>query len=204
MEIKNTLLTNINFTAKTKEEDCISDITKNFSRRYSLIDIINDLNRNQNLKMTSSSTYKIGEDYDVILGPTHGLADILKNLKEIKKSGITCAPQLIKNSKSATEHYSIIIVKHPKTNRKNPIFSENQNNVSSTNKAKFVDELVRFHRETQMYNPSILDNPELIIVTDNDELYMTEWNSLKKFSSETQKKQWFNQLRKLLNLEKTN
>lgn len=204
MEINNTRLTNIKFAAKTKEENCICDITKNFSRRYSLIDIINDLNRNPNLEMTSASTYKIGDEYDVILGPTQWFVDVLKNLEKIKKTGITCAPLLVGKSKSATEHYSIMVVKHPKPNKKNPIFLENQNVVSSANKAKFVDELTRFCRETQLYNPCILDNPELLIVTDNDELYMSEWYSLKKFSSDTQKNEWFNRLRKFLNLEKTN
>lgn len=200
MEIKKTTFTNIKFTTKTKEEDCISSITKNFSKKYSLIDIVNDLNKNKNLKKTSATTYKIGEQYDVILGTTQGLFDIITNLKEIKKAKISCAPELVSDSKNATGHYSIIIVKHPKINERSLLFSENQNVVSYAQKTKFIEEIMRLYRETQMYNPSILNNPKSLIITNDGEIYMGEWNFLEKFSSEAQRKQWFIQLKIFFNL----
>lgn len=201
MKIQNTNTNSFNFAGKTNEEKSISDITNFFKTKYSLIDIVQGLNKNKDLKSVSPSLYKMGENHSVIIGPTFYLADVIDNLKKVKSVRMSCAPEIVNATKSSSGHYSMFIVKHPKIQRDNPIYEENKNRVSSVNKAKFVQELIRFNRETQLYNPQILDNPNSILTTENDELFVLDWSSLEKFQSETQKNQWFNKLRTLLNLE---
>lgn len=194
------LYNNQNMLFGNKSNKDIEALLNNFSNSASLIDVVTAYNNNnKNINKVSANYYTM-QDYALFLGSSSTMQRAIDTFKVLADSKITSAPKYITSVQNNGGRYSLLVLKIPQL-KENVSFIDNKEIVSFEQRAKFVEELERLYRQSGLYNPLILDNPEDICVTKDDKIYFDDWSSLDTFESEAEKNKWFNSLKELLNLE---
>lgn len=190
---------NHNMSFDNKNNSDIENIMNVFNNGTSLIDIVTAFNHNKDLHKVNANYYTM-RDYALFIAPTIMMHDTVDKFKALADSRVSCAPLYMGSTKNSGGQYSLLVLKVPEL-KEDVSFIDNKEIVSFEQRAKFVEELERLHRQQSLYNPLILDNPEDICVTKDDRIYFDDWSDLDTFQSEAERSKWFNSLRELLNLE---
>lgn len=178
--------------------DEIDSLCQNFSQKTNLTHIIKDFNINTKMKGVSPSTY-LFDNYKIILGTRDNITEYLDNLLLLKKYNISSCPQLDRVINNKNSQYSMLVLKTPEKEILMKDYADNKNSANIISKCKFLSELERLAKKSEMYNP-VLSNENNIKLTSKGELFVDDWSYLEKFSNEQEKQEYFNQLKKLLNL----
>ena len=177
----------------------ITELSEKFKNENNLIDIIKIFNKDKALKIQSPSTY-VMDNYKFIIGTKENIQDYKKTLTMLNKLDITSCPRIEKTAINKNKQYTMLVLKLPENEAKMKSFVKNQKKIDTLAKCKFISDLETIAKKENYYNTLIPEDLNVLKVTSDGQIFITDWNFMDKFTNNVEQSQYFNQLRKLFNL----